>query len=198
MRRLILLVLCALAPAAAAQDAPAKRLMVVPPLQWDSSIMTPRTLMRQMASDFARLTGGIIFGMQAPEIGALLPNHGGIRDGQSLPLATEFPEDVRYFFVKPSATGDLGAGMAGCVGEPSYVVFLFRNRGLFRISFRLFPDNTCPSVKEAAASIMARYAIIDPELVLVTHYRNGVAEVVDLVDPGSGHLRSIRWLQRTR
>lgn len=197
MRRLTLLVLCALAPAAAAQE-PVKRLMVVPPLQWDPSVMTPRTLMRQMATDFARLTGGIIFGMKAPEVGAQLPNQGGIRDWQSLPLATEFPESVRYFFVKPSATGDLGAGMTGCVGEASYVVFLFRNRGLFRISFRLFPDNTCPSVKEAAASIMARYAIIDPELALVTHYRNGAAEVVDLVDPGSGHLRSIRWLQRTR
>lgn len=198
MRRLILLLLCALAPATAVAQEPAKRLFVVPPLQWDPSIMTPRTLMRQMMIDFARRSGGIIFGMKPAEVGALLPDQGGARDWQSLPLATEYPEDVRYFFVKPSATGDLGAGMTGCVGDASYVVFLFRNRGLFRISFRLFPDRACPSVKEATDNIVARYAIIDPELVLVTHYQNGVAEVVDLVDPGSGHLRSIRWLQRSR
>lgn len=197
IRGLVLLFLCALAQAAAAQE-PVKRLMVVPPLQWDPTVMTPRTLARQMASDVARLTGGIIFGMKPAEVGALLPNHGATPDWRDLPLATEFPEDVRYFFVRPSATGDLGAGMTGCVGDASYVVFMFRGRGLFRISFRLFPDAACPSVKDAASSITARYATLDPELVLATHYQNGVAEVVDLVDPGSGALRSIRWLQRRR
>jgi len=188
----------ATAPRATTQQIPEKRLMVVPPLQWDETIMTPRPVQRHMASDFARLTGGIIFGMNASEVGASLPDQGGGRDWFNLPLAAEFPEDVRYFFVRPSATGDLGAGVATCVGEQSYVVFLFRGRGLFRISFRLFPDATCPSVKEAAVAVMARYATLDPDLVLATHYQNGIAEVVDLVDPGSGHLRTIRWQQRRR
>lgn len=181
-----------------AQDAPVKRLMVVPPLQWDATAMSPRPGIRQMPSDFAKLTGGIIFGLKPHEVNALLPDPGLAREWYTLPLAPEFPEDVRYFWIKIGAAGILDAGITGCVGEASYLVFLFRSRGLFRISYRFIPDSLCPSLKDAASAVMARYATIDPELALATHYRNGNAEVVDIVDPGSGHLRTIRWQQRRR
>jgi hypothetical protein len=77
-------------------------------------------------------------------------------------------------------------------------VFLFRSRGLFRMSYRLIPDSACPSVAEAASAVMARYVTIDPSLALALHYRNGNAEVVDIVDPASGHVGTIRWQQRRR
>lgn len=185
-------------PAASAQDAPVKRLMVVPPLQWDATATTPRPAIRQMPSDFSKLTGGIIFGLKSHEVNALLPDPGLGRDWHNLPLAPEFPEDVRYFWIKIGAAGILDTGITGCVGEASYLVFLFRSRGLFRISYRFIPDSLCPSLADAASAVMARYATIDPDLALATHYRNGNAEVVDIVDPGSGHLRTIRWQQRRR
>ncbi len=190
--------LCLGIPGVRAQDAPLKRLIVVPPLQWDSTAMSPRPGIRQMPSDFAKLTGGIIFGMQPHEVNALLVDPGLAREWYKLPLAPEFPEDVRYFWIKIGAAGILDSGISGCVGEASYLVFLFRARGLFRISYRFIPDSLCPSLKDAASAVMARYATIEPELALATHYRNGNAEVVDIVDPGSGHLRTIRWQQRRR
>ncbi len=189
-------VLAASMPARAQE--PVKRLMVVPPLQWDATATTPRPGIRQMPSDFARLTGGILFGQKPHEVNALLPDPALGRDWHALPLAPEFPEDVRYFWIKPGQSGILDAGITSCVGEASYLVFLFRQRGLFRISYRFIPDTFCPSVADAASAVMARYAVIDPEIALVTRYRNLNAEVVDIVDPGSGHLRTIRWQQRRR
>lgn len=77
-------------------------------------------------------------------------------------------------------------------------MFLFRARGLFGLSYRLIPDSVCPSIADAANEIMAHYVRIDPTVALAIHYRNGNAEVVDVIDPGSGHLRTVRWQQRRR
>lgn len=185
-------------PAAAQPDETTKRLLIPPPLQWDSAVASFRSGYRQTLSDFAALTGGIVFGLKPPEVNALLPDPAPRLDWHTLPLAPEFPEDVRYFWVRLGKGRVLGATIDSCVGEASYLVLLFRARGLFRISYRLIPDSTCPSVADAASAIMAHYVRIDPEIALAMHYRNGNADVVDIVDPGSGHLRTIRWQQRRR
>jgi hypothetical protein len=191
--------LALLAPRAMAQSEEAtKRILIVPPLQWDSGAASFRPAFRQTASDFANLTGGIVFGLKPPEVNVLLAEPQPRLDWNSLPLAPEFPEDVRFFWHKIGKNGALNAGINSCVGETSYLVFLFRSRGLFRISYRLIPDRACPSVADAATAVMAHFTTIDPTLALAMHYRNGNAQVVDIVDPGSGHLRTIRWQQRRR
>jgi len=183
-------------PAAAQPGETSKRILVPPPLQWDSTVASFQSGYRQTVTDFARLTDGIIFGLKPPEVNALLPRPSPRAEWHALPLAPEFPEDVRYFWIRLGQGGPLDAGISTCVGESSYLVFLFRARGLFRMSYRLFPDRTCPSVADAATAVMAHYTTIDPAVALSMHYRNGNAEVVDIVDPGSGHMRTIRWQQR--
>jgi hypothetical protein len=183
-------------PGLAQPVAETKTILRAPPLQWDSTVASFRPALRQTITDFANLTGGIVFGLKPPEVNTQLPRPMQGFATQSLPLAAEFPEDVRYFWIRLGMGGPLDAGIDTCVGEASYLVFLFRGRGLFRISYRLIPNSTCPSVAAAASAVMAHYVPIDPEIALVMHYRNGNAEVVDVVDPGSGHLRSIRWQQR--
>lgn len=186
-------------PSVSAQtDETTKRLLFPPPLDWDNTVASFRPGYRQTLTDFANLTGGVVFGLKPPEVNALLPDPAPRLDWHTLPLAPEFPEDVRYFWVKLGKGRVLDAGIDSCVGEASYLVLLFRARGLFRISYRLIPDTTCPSVADAAGAVMAHYVRIDPTIALAMHYRNGTAEVVDIVDPGSGHLRTIRWQQRRR
>jgi len=185
-------------PAAAQPNDTIKRILVPPPLQWDSTVASSQSGYRQTVTDFALLTGGIIFGLKPPEVNALLPNPAARAEWHALPLAPEFPEDVRYFWIKLGQGGPLDAGIETCAGDASYLVFLFRARGLFRMSYRLFPDRSCPSVAAAATAVMAHYTRIDPSIALSMHYRNGNAAVVDVVDPGSGHMRTIRWQQRGR
>ena len=62
---------------------------------------------------------------------------------------------------------ELRDGVTGCFGANSYIVFLFRGRGLFRVSWRLLADANCPSVQPAAEELFARYLTIDQ---VSTHY----------------------------
>jgi hypothetical protein len=189
---------CAVSAARAQAPEETKRIVVVPPLQWDNTLANFRPGYRQTQTDFVVLTGGIAFGMKPNEVNALLPEPLAGVAWQTMPLATEFPEDVKYFWVRPPAGKPLGAGIESCVGEASYAVFLFRARGLFRISYRLVPDAACPSVADAAGAALAYYARIEPGVALSMHYRNGTTEVVDVVDPGAGYLVPIRWQARRR
>ncbi len=175
-----------------------RRIVVVPPLQWDSAMGTFRNLYHQAPSDLGRLTGGILFGMKPQEVNGLLPVPVRGVTWTALPLATEFSEDVRYFWIKLTDARDLRAGLTSCVGDGSYLVFLFRSRGLFRVSYRLTPDRACPSVEAAATDVLAQYAPLGSNVAISTHYRNGSAEVVDIVDPAAGHLIPIRWQTRRR
>ena len=68
---------------------------------------------------------------------------------------------------------ELRDGINSCVGANSYIVFLFRQRGLFRISWRLPEDAGCPSTRAAAEDIFGRYLAIDRSAALATHYRAG-------------------------
>ena len=149
-------------------------------------------------SDLANLTGGIVFGMSPTEVNARLLNPVPAIGAADLPFANEFPDDVRYFWVRFDAVRDLSAGIKGCIGANSYIVFLFRPRGLFRISWRLQPDDACPSPRLAAEDIYARYLAIDRIVALAIHYRAGKAEAVDVTDPNADYLVPYRWTNRQR
>jgi hypothetical protein len=200
VRAISVLALWVLFPVATLAQTPdfPKRLLAVPPIQWDVGGGTFRPAYRQGATDFANLTGGLTYGLQPLAVNALLPEPRPPAAFNTLPLATEYPEDVRFFWIRLKSGSILDAGMKACVGEASYLVFLFRSRGLFSLSYRLIPDSACPGVANAANEIMAYYVRVDPTVALALHYRNGGAEVVDVVDPGSGHLRNVRWQQRRR
>ncbi len=115
-----------------------------------------------------------------------------------LPFASEYPDEVRYFWVRLDATREPREGVKNCVGANSYIVFLFRNRALFRVSWRLLPDAACPSTHAAAEDIYARYLAIDGVAVLTTHYIAGKAEVVEITDPTVDYLMPYRWANRQR
>lgn len=181
----------------AAATAPAtKRLIALPPLEWDAEMMSARPLLHQGPSDLAALTGGIAFGLRPDVVNGLLPEPTPGLGWTDLPLANEFSQDVRYFWIKVLGSRELSAGIVSCIGANSYIAFYFRDRGLFRISYRFLSDATCPQPREAAEAVFARYSSIGRDIALSVHYRNGRTEVVDITDPGSGALLSQRWLAR--
>lgn len=149
-------------------------------------------------SDLANLTGGIVFGLSPAEVNAKLPTPTPGVEWANLPFATEYPDEVRYFWVRLDAVREPRDVINACVGANSYIVFLFRDRGLFRISWRLLPDNDCPSTRAAAESIYARYLAIDGTVALAAHYHAGKAEAVEVTDPTVDYLIPYRWANRQR
>jgi hypothetical protein len=115
-----------------------------------------------------------------------------------MPFANEYPDDVRYFWARLDAMRELRDGITGCTGANSYVVFLFRNGVLFRISWRLLPDADCPSPRAAAEEIYARYLAVDGAPALTSHYRANKAEAVEITDPHASYLIPYRWENRQR
>lgn len=150
------------------------------------------------ASDLANLTGGIVFGLSPSDVNVRLPTPQPGLEWAGLPSATEYPDDVRYFWVRFDAMRDLSAGVTSCVGANSYVVFMFRTRGLFRISWRLLADAACASPRAAAEEIYGRFLAIDMAAAIATHYRPGKAEAVEVTDPNAGYLIPFRWDNRQR
>ncbi len=182
--------------APAGSDAPAvMRILVPPPLQWDNAMLTSRPALQQTASDFANLTGGLAFGMSAPSVNALLPNPYPGLGWNGLSLANEYPGEVRYFGIPISAAGTLRMGLTACAGGGSYIVFLFSDRGLFRLSYRLIADKSCPDTNPAAREIFERYVPIGQTVALSVRYRSGKTEVVDVTDFAAGYLIPPRWRQ---
>jgi hypothetical protein len=179
-------------------SAETKRIYVIPPTQWDNKMSLDRPALMFSPSDLANLTGGIAFGQSPADVNAKLPSPTPGIDWVDLPFANEFPNDVRYFWVRLDATRELRAGITGCTGANSYIVFLFRNRALFRISWRLLTDNDCPSTRAAAEDIYARYMAIDRTISLATHYRPGKADAVEITDPNADDLIPYRWANRER
>ena len=173
-----------------------KRIFIVPPMQWDHEMSRDRTAHVQSPSDLADLTGGIVFGLSPSEVNAQLPVPTQGVEWADLPFATEYPDEVRYFWVRLDAMRDPGDGITGCVGANSYVVFLFRKRSLFRVSWRLLPDNYCASTRVAAEDIFARFVAMDRTVVLATHYRPGKADAVEITDPTVDYLMPYRWANR--
>jgi hypothetical protein len=181
-----------------AASAETKRIFTIPPTQWDNTMSRDRPAQFYSASDLANLTGGIQFGLSPAEVNARLPTPAPGVEWSDLPFANEYPGDVRYFWVRLDAMRDLRTGIAGCVGANSYIVFLFRERGLFRVSWRLLTDKDCPSANAAAEELYARYLAIDRTVSLATHYRAVKAEVVEINDPNADYLIPYRWANRQR
>jgi hypothetical protein len=175
-----------------------KRIFTVPPTQWDNSMSRDRPAQIHGSSDLGNLTGGVVFGLSPAEVNARMPTPSPGTEWADLPFANEYPGDVRYFWVRLDAMRALRDGVKGCVGANSYVVFLFTQSALFRISWRLLPDQDCPSPHAAAEDIFARYLTIDGAATLTTHYVAGNAEVVEVTDPTVDYLIPYRWANLRR
>lgn len=175
-----------------------KPIFVVPPTQWDNSMSRDRPAQIHGASDLGNLTGGLLFGLSPSEVNARLLTPRPGTEWAELPFANEYPGDVRYFWVRLDATRALRDGVKGCVGANSYVVFLFTNAAMFRVSWRLLPDQDCPSPHAAAEEIFARYLAIDGSASLTTHYLAGNADVVEVTDPTVDYLIPYRWANLRR
>ncbi len=139
-----------------------------------------------------------MFGLSPNEVNTKLPTPTPAIDWATLPSASEYPDDVRYFWVRFDATQELKDGINSCVGATSYIVFMFRQRGLFRISWRMPEDAGCPSTRAAAEDILGRFLAIDRSAALTIHYRAGNAEVVEITDPNADYLLPYRWTNRRR
>ncbi|MEA2740479.1 MAG: hypothetical protein QOH05_3786 [Acetobacteraceae bacterium] len=174
-----------------------RRIFLPPPTQWDDAMLNSHPALQQSPSDFANLTGGVAFGMSPGQVNAkLLDPYAGVSWGE-LPLASEYPGEVRYLGVPIDRAGALRTGLTSCAGAGSYVVFLFSGNGLFRLSYRLTADKSCAETNEAARAIFARFVPIGDSVALSTRYRTGRTEVVDVTDPTAGYLIPTRWRQST-
>lgn len=174
---------------------PALRILAPPPMQWDHAMQSFRPALQQTATDFANLTGGVAFGMSAPKVNALLPDpYPGI-SWNRLPVANEYPGDVRYLGVPMVSAGSLRMDVTACTGSGSYVALLFSQDGLFRLSYRLLTDKLCTDTHNAAQEIFARYVTMGQTVALSTRYRTGKTEVVDITDSTAGYLIPTRWRQ---
>ena len=182
----------------AGASAETKRIFAVPPIQWDNGMSLDRPSVVQGPTDVGNLTGGIVFGLSPSEVNAHLPTPAPGLAWEGLPFANEYPEDVRYFWVRLDADREMREGINGCTGANSYIVFLFRGRRLFRISWRLVEDATCPSSRPAAQDLYERWLAIDRTAAVATHYRAGKAEVVEITDPDADELVPYRWENRGR
>ncbi len=169
------------------------RIFVPPPLQWDNRSFTARAALQQGPHDLALINGGIVFGMTPGDVAKLLPGAPADLTWNTLRSTTEYPADVRYFWMQLSSLPAWREHITHCVGASSYVAFQFASRGLFRVSFRLLPDAACPSVTEAALDVFARYVRIGPDVALSVHYTTLDAAVVDITDPTASFLIPIRW-----
>ncbi len=189
---------CCLIPLIQAASAETKAVFVIPPMRWDHGLSRDQPATNPGPSDLANLTGGIVFGLSPSEVNAKLPTPTPGMDWAELPFANEYPDEVRYFWIRLDAFRSPHDGGDACAGANSYVVFLFHRRALFRISWRLLPDDVCASTHAAAEVIYARYLAIDGPTLLATHYRAGNAEVVEITDPNVDYLIPYRWENRLR
>ena len=179
---------------ATAADVPV-RIFVPPPVQWDNAMLSFRPALQQTATDFANLTGGLAFGMAPARANASLTNPYPGLSWDDLPLANEYPGEVRYFGVPVDRAGLLRMNMTACAGTGSYLALLFSTKGLFRLSYRLIADKACPDTNEAAREIFSRYVQIGQSVADSNRYVTGKTQVVDITDPTARFLSPVRWHQ---
>jgi hypothetical protein len=189
----------AASPAAPAPSPePVKRIFVPPPVQWDHAMLSFRPALPQTMADFANLTGGIKFGMSPSQVNARMQAADPDLSWNDLPLANEYPGEVRYFGLPIDQAGPLRPAIDGCSGRTSYVVLLFTDKGLFRLSYRLIADKGCADTNEAAQAIFAHYVPIGQTVAMSARYRTGSTQVVDVTDPAAGYLIPTRWHQAAK
>jgi hypothetical protein len=185
------------APSGTAETGSAKPIFLPPTLQWDNAMFAFRPAVQQTASTLATLTGGITFGMSPSALNAILPEPYPGLSWTGLTLANEYPGEARMFGIPVAGAGALRMNLTACAGAGSYVVFLFKSNGLFRMSYRLAADKACTDTDEAAQQIFARYVPLGREVAFSVRYRTGRTWVVDITDPGADYLVPIRWHQGT-
>jgi hypothetical protein len=151
---------------------------------------------QQATGNLARRMAGLKFGLTPEEVSQHLPDPGANLHWSDLPVAKEFSEDVRYVWIPMQAAGRLHMLFTSCFGAPSYVVLLFHNDALFRVSWRFLPDKTCPDPREPAEELYAAFVPMAPTVAISVHYRAGFAEVLDVTDPAAGPLITQRWQMR--
>jgi hypothetical protein len=187
------------APAAASAAMPetgsGKRILLPPTLQWDAAMLAFRAALQQTTSDFAILTGGLAFGMSPAALNAKLAEPYAGVSWTGLSLANEFPGEARMFGVPFATAGVLRMDATACTGASSFVVFLFKANGLFRISYRLTADKGCPDTDAAAHQIYARYVPFGRSVAFSVRYKTGRTQVIDITDPASNTLVPVRWRQ---
>lgn len=183
------------APLSIAEAGSAKRIFLPPTLQWDNAMFSVRPAVQQNAATLAALTGGISFGMSPAALNAVLPEPYPGLSWTGLSLANEYPGEARMFGIPIAGAGTLRTNLTACTGAGSYVVFLFKANGLFRLSYRLAADKTCTDTDDAAQQIFARYVPIGREVAFSVRYRTGRTWVVDITDPSAEYLAPIRWQQ---
>ena len=98
------------------------------------------------------------FGMTPDEVNVQLPIRFKQVEWSSLPVAREYKnDDIRYFWVHISNFLNVRyynifsrivsiyplSRLPSCISEPSYIVFLFKQRYLFHISLRAIADRKC-------------------------------------------------------
>jgi hypothetical protein len=182
-------------PLGAPETGSAKRIFLPPTLLWDNAMFSFHPAVQQTASTLANLTGRVTFGMSPTALNALLPEPYPGLSWTGLALANEYPGDARMFGIPIARAGALRMSLMACAGAGSYVVFLFKSAGLFRISYRLAADRTCTDTSEAAQQIFARYVPVGREVAYSVRYRTGRTQVVDITDPAADYLVPIRWHQ---
>jgi hypothetical protein len=170
-----------------------KRILVLPALEWDPMGKASHPVGQRTASDLARVMGGLQFGLKPEEVSNRLPKIGGELRWSDLPPAKEFSDDVRFVRMPMQDAGALRPPGTACFGATSYVVLLFRNNALFRVSWRFLPDQGCPSTRDTAEALYATCVPLAATLAVSTLYHTGSAEVVDVTDPGAGALAAQRW-----
>ena len=183
-------------PAAPPEVGSERRIFLPAPITWDTAMLSSRPTLRQTATDFASLTGGVRFGMAPSALNRLLETPTPGLSWRALSLANEFQDEVRVFSVPFEAAGSLRMGVTSCTGARSSLAFLFSPQGLFRLSYRLLSDNACPDTRPAARQILARYVPIDQDVARSVRYRAGRSDVVDVTDPASGVRIPVRWRPR--
>jgi hypothetical protein len=183
------------APASISETGPVKRVFIAPALQWDNVMSSFHPAAQQTASAFSALTGGVTFGMSPSALNAVLPEPYPGLSWASLALANEYPGEARMFGIPVAGAGALRMNLTACAGTGSYVVFLFKSNGLFRISYRLTADRTCTDTNEAAQQIFARYVPLGRQVAFSVRYRTGRTWVVDITDPAADYMVPVRWRQ---
>ena len=189
----LLLLLAALAPAHAQSRLTQKHILAAPPLRWDNLMTTGRPTLGQTAYDLTRLTGGLAFGMTPVAVNEALPVPIEGIEWAALASAAEFTGDVRYFWARLDKLPILRGRSDSCVGADSYVVFLFRAEGLFRISYRLIPDLGCTDQTDSTQFLFQRFVGLATDVAVSVHYKVREADVIDVTDPALSYMVPIRW-----
>ena len=101
--------------------------------------------------------GGLTFGLKPEEVSQHLPNRSNALHWDDLPEAKEFTRGRALCLdADAGCRHAVARPVKSCFGDASYVVLLFRNKALFRVSWRFLPDQECPNPTRRGGGLYAR------------------------------------------